>query len=80
MTEKLLFWGSTLLILTLMLVSGFFSDTAAQERRVTVSGYISDAASGETLIGAGVKSGPLGAVSNNYGFYTLPVRAESRSN
>ncbi|MDI9551803.1 MAG: TonB-dependent receptor [Bacteroidales bacterium] len=71
MTEKLLFWGSTLLILTLMLVSGFFSDTAAQERRVTVSGYISDAASGETLIGAGVKSGPLGAVSNNYGFYTL---------
>jgi outer membrane receptor for ferrienterochelin and colicin len=71
MTEKLLFWGSTLLILILMLVSGFFSGTAAQERRVTVSGYISDAASGETLIGAGVKSGQLGAVSNNYGFYTL---------
>lgn len=54
-----------------MLVSGITSGTAAQERRVTISGHVSDAASGETLIGAGVKSGTLGAISNNYGFYTL---------
>lgn len=71
MTEKLPFRGSALLILPLMLLSGIFVDTSAQERRVTLSGRISDAASGETLIGAGVKCGTLGAVSNDYGFYTL---------
>lgn len=44
--------------------------------RVTVSGYITDRASGETLIGAGVVcAAPTagGAVTNNYGFYTLTL-------
>ena len=45
----------------------------------TVSGYITDGTSGETLIGAGVlveESGrktPTGAVTNPYGYYTLTI-------
>ena len=42
-------------------------------RKVTVSGLIMDAASGETLIGAGVVSGKGGTVSNNFGFYSLTL-------
>lgn len=60
--------------------------TAAYAQKVTVSGYISDAGSGECLIGAGVvynnptPGAPLvGAVSNNYGFYTLSLPAGQRS-
>jgi outer membrane receptor for ferrienterochelin and colicin len=51
----------------------------AQGGRATVSGYITDAKSGETLISAGVvagtsgKSTPTGAVTNPYGFYTLTL-------
>lgn len=40
---------------------------------VTVSGHITDKATGETLIGAGVTSGSLGAATNTYGFYTLTL-------
>ena len=45
----------------------------------TVSGYITDATSGETLIGAGVllegdvRKTPTGAVTNAYGYYTLTI-------
>ena len=60
--------------------------TAAFAQKVTVSGYVSDAKSGESLIGAGVvynnpvPGAPLvGAVSNNYGFYTLSLPAGQRS-
>lgn len=42
-------------------------------QRVTVSGYITDAQTGETLIGAGIVEGGRGAVTNSYGFYTLTV-------
>ena len=59
---------------------------AAFGQKITVSGYISDAGSGEVLIGAGViynnptPGAPLtGAVSNNYGFYTLSLPAGQRS-
>ena len=41
--------------------------------KVTISGLILDAASGETLIGAGVTSGKDGAVTNNFGFYSLSI-------
>ncbi|MBP5625816.1 MAG: TonB-dependent receptor [Bacteroidales bacterium] len=44
-------------------------------RRFAVSGYITDAETGETLIGAGVLSGQTGAVTNEYGFYSLPLPA-----
>ena len=45
----------------------------------TVSGYITDETSGETLIGAGVlvedsaRKTPTGAVTNAYGYYTLTL-------
>ena len=41
----------------------------AQNKKVlvTVSGHITDARSGETLIGAGVVSDGAGAVTNTYG-------------
>lgn len=46
-----------------------FSQTA------TISGYVSDATSGETLIGAGIstRDGKQGTASNNFGFYSLKV-------
>ena len=53
---------------------------AAQPRgTATVSGYITDVSSGETLIGAGVlvegtgKKVQTGAVTNAYGYYTLTI-------
>jgi outer membrane receptor for ferrienterochelin and colicin len=50
----------------------------AQKRNATISGYITDESTGETLIGAGamVESGQAkgtGAVTNVYGYYTLTV-------
>ncbi|GAB2798018.1 TonB-dependent receptor [Rhabdobacter roseus] len=46
-------------------------------QNVTVSGYIRDAASGESLIGATVynTNHKSGTVSNNYGFYSLTLPA-----
>lgn len=51
-----------------------------QRAKVTISGYITDKESGETLIGAAVCYGKgevigsgLGAVTNAYGFYTLTI-------
>ncbi|MBR4821987.1 MAG: carboxypeptidase-like regulatory domain-containing protein, partial [Bacteroidales bacterium] len=49
----------------------------AQSRNATVSGYITDSKTGETLLSAGVSTGTgadfTGAVTNSYGFYTLTV-------
>ena len=52
---------------------------AQQPGRVTVSGLITDYASDETLIGAGVTAGDNGAESNNFGCYslTLPRSADT---
>ena len=44
---------------------------------ITVSGLITDAASGETLIGAGATVGKDGAVTNNFGFYSLSIPKSS---
>ena len=72
-------------ILCVLLLAAAVS-AAAFAQKVTVSGYISDAKSGEILIGAGViyvnpvQGAPLvGAVSNNYGFYTLSLPAGNRT-
>ena len=46
---------------------------ASYGQTASISGYITDLESGETLIGAGVMSGRLGAASNSYGFYTLTL-------
>ncbi len=47
--------------------------------RVVVSGYVSDADSGERLIGASVyvKALKIGTVSNRYGFFSLAVPKDS---
>ena len=44
-----------------------------QKRRYTLSGYVLDAASGETLIGAGVMADGSGVVTNSYGFFSLTL-------
>ena len=55
------------------------SATAQIRGTATVSGYITDQTSGETLIGAGVLvegsvgKTPTGAVTNPYGYYTLTI-------
>ncbi|AQG81743.1 TonB-dependent receptor [Spirosoma montaniterrae] len=51
----------------------------AQQEKLTISGYIKDAANGEGLIGVSVyvKELGTGAVTNNYGFYAVPVPAGS---
>ncbi|MBK8196629.1 MAG: TonB-dependent receptor [Lewinellaceae bacterium] len=59
----------------------FFHTVFAQgpAAKFTVSGYVSDAASGERLIGATVvdrRSGQ-GTVSNTYGFYSITLPADS---
>ena len=47
---------------------------AQQTDRVTVSGYVTDAETGETLIGAAIISGPrTGAVTNPFGYYSLTL-------
>ena len=56
-----------------------FSAAAQPRGTATVSGYITDLSSGETLIGAGVlvegtgKKVQTGAVTNAYGYYTLTI-------
>lgn len=44
-------------------------------QRVVVSGHITDAESGETLIAAGVLFGTEGTTSNKYGFYSFTAHA-----
>ncbi len=53
----------------------------AEPSRYTISGYISDAASGENLIGANAfeKTSLQGTSSNTYGFYSLTLPATSDS-
>ena len=59
------------LILFLLFVSqAVFSQN---KNTITISGLITDVASGETLIGAGAMVGKDGAVTNNFGFYSLSV-------
>ena len=46
------------------------------QQTYTVSGYVTDSLSGESLIGAGVYLGTdpsIGAVTNNYGFFSLRI-------
>ena len=39
------------------------------QKKVTISGYVTDSETGETLIGAAVLSGPkTGSITNNFGY------------
>ena len=60
-----------------LLVAVLLTPPALAQRKVTLSGHITDSASGETLIGAGLVEGKsrTGAVTNNYGYYTLTLPA-----
>ena len=67
------------MICLLAAILAVFSAAGQPRGTATVSGYITDGTSGETLIGAGVlveESGrktPTGAVTNPYGYYTLTI-------
>jgi CarboxypepD_reg-like domain/TonB-dependent Receptor Plug Domain len=62
-----------LLVLVLLLLS--IQQLSAQTQKFTLSGFISDSASGEMLIGASVyvKGTTTGAAANVYGFYSLTL-------
>ncbi len=65
MTVGKLISAAALLLLTAAL--------PAAAQKATVSGYITDSKTGETLIGAGVVESATGAVTNSYGFYTITL-------
>ena len=54
---------------------GLFALVAAAQDKLTVSGYVKDAANAEGLIGVSVysKETGTGAVTNNYGFYSVTL-------
>lgn len=60
-----------LLCLTLLISTGVFA-----QKNYTISGYIKDSATGETLIGATIKlnDGAAGAATNAYGYYSVSVK------
>ncbi len=60
-------------LLLMSVVSWASPDSPEKSQRFTVSGTITDAETGETLIGAGVFSGDKGTVTNSYGFYSLTL-------
>ena len=53
----------------------------ASEKRYTISGYVKDADTGESLIGANVveRTSRQGTSSNTYGFYSLTLASKDRS-
>lgn len=61
--------------LLLSLLVAFVAVSAAYAQKVTISGYLDDAHSGECLIGAAAfdSLSSKGSVSNNYGYYTLTL-------
>ena len=67
------------LLIALFLLLLFQGINAQTPARFTVSGFIYEKGSRETLIGVNVYEPRLrmGAVSNNYGFYTLTLPADS---
>ena len=50
-----------------------------QDQRFTLSGFVTDAENGEALIGANlyVPQLQVGTVTNDYGFYSLTLPADS---
>ena len=58
-----------------LLLAFLMAQSAFAQRKVTVSGHITDAGNGETLIGAGVleEKSLVGAVTNNFGYYSLTI-------
>lgn len=69
--------SSNYAIAIMFICSIFFSSQSFAQEQFTISGYIKDAATGETLIGATVYIAETGngAVSNVYGFYSISLPA-----
>jgi len=67
-----------LFIFTLVLLS---ITSIAQSKKLTITGFITDASNGEKLLGANVFNNATysGTVTNNYGFYSLTQREGSIS-
>lgn len=66
-------------IASLCMALSSLSVLAQSARRIVVSGLITDAESGETLIGAGAQYGKTGTVTNDFGFYTLTLPSNADS-
>ena len=60
-------------IIVLTLLGGALSAFAQQTGRYTIHGHVTDAQSGETLIYATIMSGQEGAVTNEFGFYSITL-------
>ncbi|UOQ73826.1 carboxypeptidase-like regulatory domain-containing protein [Hymenobacter cellulosilyticus] len=72
---RLFAFFSLLFLLLAPVTSRAQSSGTAASGKVTVSGYLKDAANGEALVGATVvvKSLGVGATANEYGFYSLTL-------
>ena len=64
------------LLLTVILCTGVCS---LAQQKFTISGTLKSRKNGETLIGATVRGGNAGTVSNEYGFYSLTLRGGSQT-
>ena len=58
------------LFLFLCLLGSLFSNS---QNKYTLSGYIKDSLSGETMIGASISFNGKGVTSNQYGFYSITL-------
>jgi len=67
--------GLTKIVITGIIIALFCVDLSAQNRRFTISGNITDSATGEDMIGATVFAEELktGSTANAYGFYSLTL-------
>ncbi len=66
-------------LLSIFQFSQAYTQTRADKQKFTINGYVKDAANGEALIGATVYVKPLndGAVTNEYGFYSITIQSGS---
>ena len=60
----------------LFIIMLFFPTLVSSQEKYTISGYVKDVASGETLIGANIylkEKADIGTSTNTYGFYSLTL-------
>lgn len=62
-------------LLAILCIGSLTTSLFAKEPQITISGYLVDASSGESLIGANVyvSTAEIGTLSNTYGFYSISV-------